>query len=76
MISEKKIVQNSDMITYIRLWSTQLELNDGDLGLFHTGGATRRDHNILIKNNTFHEFGVFYSTANLLDNTDVSEVHI
>jgi hypothetical protein len=58
--------------TNIRLGSTELELNEANFSFFHSGRTASSDDDVLVKHNTIDEFGVFYRTANLLDDADIS----
>jgi hypothetical protein len=60
------------LATNIRLGSTELELDEANFRFFHSDRTASSDDNILIKHNTIDKFGVFYRTANLLDDTNVS----
>ena len=62
--------------TYIGLWCAQLELNDADLRLLYPGRAADSRNDILVEDNTIHELGILDSTANLLDDTDVTKIYI
>src|SRR6267154_3894090 len=61
--------------TYIRFGSAELELDDGDLGLFHASRTASRNNDILVENNTVYKFSVFDSAAYFLHNPDVTKVH-
>jgi hypothetical protein len=68
--------RNIESNPYIRFGSTELELDDGDLGFFHARRATCRDDNVLIENDAVHELGVFYRPPNFLDYPNVSQIYI
>jgi len=56
--------------------STQLELNESNLGLFHPCWAPSGDDNVLVQDDTLHELSVFNGTSNFFHNADVSQVDI
>lgn len=62
--------------THIRLRGTQLELNDGNFCLFHSGWASSGHNNILVEDNTFHQFCIFNGPTNFLDDANISKVYI
>jgi len=62
--------------THIRFGSTQLELNETDLGLFHPCRTPGGDDNVLVEDDTLHEFSVFNGTANLFNDTDIPQIDI
>ena len=53
-----------------------MELNETDFGLFHPRWTPGGDDNVLVEDNTFHEFSVFNGTANLFNDTDISQIDI
>lgn len=53
-----------------------MELNEADLGLFHPCWAPSRDNNILVQHNALHEFSIFDGTADLFNDTDISQIDI
>ena len=60
------------MITNIRFGSTELELNEANFGLFDPRRTASCDDDVLVKHNTIDQLGIFYCTANLLDDADIS----
>ena len=60
------------MVTNVGLGSTELELDKANFCFFDSCQTASSDDDILVKYNPIDEFGVFYSTANLLDDTDIS----
>lgn len=60
------------LITNVGLGSTELELDKANFCFFDSCRAASSDDDILVEYNPVDEFGVFYSTANLLDDTDIS----
>ena len=61
---------------YIRFRRRELELNQTDLGLLHTGGSTSTLNDILGEDETVDEFSVVDGTANLLDDTNILQINI
>ena len=53
-----------------------MELNETDLGLFHSRRTPGRDDNVLVENNPLDKFGIFDSAADLFNNTNVSQIDI
>lgn len=47
-------------------------MNEANFGLFDPRRTASCDDDVLIKHNTIDQLGVFYCTANLLDDTDIS----
>jgi hypothetical protein len=70
--SSELITSRRKLATNIRLGSTELELNKANFCLFYSRRATSGDDDVLVKHNTIDEFGVFYRTANLLNDADIS----
>lgn len=62
--------------TYIRFRRAQLKLDETDLGLLYPSRTTSRGDHVLIEYNTVYKLGVFNRAADLLDDTDVSEVNV
>lgn len=60
------------MATNIRFGGTKLELDEANFCFFYPCRTASCDDDILVKDNTIDKFGVFYGTANLLDDTDIS----
>ncbi len=58
--------------TNIGLGSTKLELDKANFCFFDSCRPASSDDDILVKHNAIDELGVFYSTANLLDDSDIS----
>ena len=58
--------------TNIRLGRTELELNKSNLRFLDSCWAASCDNDVLIEHNTIDELGVFYCTANLLDDADIA----
>jgi hypothetical protein len=59
-------------VTNIRLGSTELELDEANFRFFYSRRAASSNDDVLVEDNTIDEFGVFYRTANLLDDADIS----
>ena len=53
-----------------------MELNETDLGLFHPCRTPSRGNNILIENNALNELGIFNSTTDLFNDTNISQIDI
>ena len=66
--------QKSD--THVWFGSAQLELNEADLGLFHPCWTPSGDNNVLVKDNAFDKLGIFNSTADLFNNTNISQIDV
>jgi hypothetical protein len=62
--------------THVWFGSAQLELNETNLGLFHPCWTPSRDDDVLVQDDTLHELSVFNSSADLFDNTDISQIDI
>jgi hypothetical protein len=60
------------LATNIGLRSTELELDKANFCFFNPCWTASSDNDILVKHNTVDKFGVLYSTANLLDDADIS----
>ena len=60
------------LVTNVGLGSTELELDEANFCFFDSCRTASSDNDILVKYNPIDEFGVFYGTANLLDDTDIS----
>jgi hypothetical protein len=63
---------DGSLATNVGLGSTELELDKANFCFFDSCRTASSDDDILVKYNPIDEFGVFYSTANLLDDTDIS----
>ena len=61
-----------ELATNVGLGSAKLELNKANLCFFDPCRTASSDDDILVKHHTIDKFGVFYSTANLLDDADIS----
>jgi hypothetical protein len=49
-----------------------LELDETNFCFFYPCRTASCDNDILVEDNTIDKFGVFYGTANLLDDTDIA----
>jgi len=63
-------------ITYIRFWSTELELNDSNFGFFHPGGPTGRRDDILVENDALDELRIFNCSPYPFYNAHVLEIYV
>ena len=59
-------------MTNVGLGGTELELDKTNFCFLDSCRSASSDNDILVEHNAIDEFGVFYSTANLLDDTDIS----
>lgn len=60
------------MATNVRFRGTELELDEANFCFLYSCRTASCDDDILVQDNTIDKFGVFYGTANLLDDTDIS----
>jgi hypothetical protein len=58
--------------TNIRLGRTELELDKSNLRFLDSCWAAGCNDDVLIEHDTIDELGVFYCTANLLDDADIA----
>jgi len=63
---------DDNLVTNIGFGSTELELDKTNFCFFDSCQTASSDDDILVKYNPIDEFRVFYSTANFLDDTDIS----
>ena len=63
---------DDSLVTNVRLGCTELELDKANFCFFDSCRTASSNDDILVEYNSIDEFGVFYSTANLLDDTDIS----
>lgn len=70
------MVKDGRQYVYIGFGSTQLELNDGNLCLFYPSWATGGSHDVLVKNDAFNKFCVFYCASDLLDDSDIPKINV
>ena len=65
-----------DIGTYVWFWCAKLELNNTNLRFLHTCWSAGGSHDILVEHNTVDQFCILDRASNLLDNADISKVHI
>jgi len=51
-------------------------LDETDLGFLYSCWTSSGDDNILVQDDALHELGVLDSTADLFDDTDISQIDI
>ena len=58
--------------TNIRLGCTELELDKSNLRFLDSCWTASCNNDVLVEHDTVDEFGVFYCTADLLDDADIA----
>lgn len=72
-----RVILDDDTVFNISLGGRKAELDQGNLGVLNSSGATSRVGGFIVsKDQTFNHFGIFDSTTELLDNLDVSQINI
>ena len=54
----------------------KLELNDGNLGFFDSGGSASLSDDVLVQEDTIDELGIVDSSTNFFDESDISQVDV
>jgi hypothetical protein len=62
--------------THVGLWCTELELNNGNFGLFYSGWAPSGYDDILVQNDTFNKLCIFNRPPDPSDNADVPQIKV
>jgi len=72
-----RVILDDDTVFNISLGGRKAELDQGNLGILNSSGATSRMGGFIVsKDQTFNHFSIFDSTTELLDNLDVSQINI
>lgn len=62
--------------TYIGLGGRELELDQSNLGLLDSGGATSRLNDVLGEDKTVNQLGIIDGTSDLLHNADILQINV
>lgn len=71
------VVLHNDGVLDFSFGRAQAELDQGDLGVLHTGGTTSGLRGLLVgEDETFDQFSVFDGATEFLDDLDVTEISV